>query len=139
MHVLHKNVTWDLVPLPSDMIALPCNWVYQTKVTANDGKLEDQARLIVAMGFEQQQGIHFDEIFFPIVKMINLHCVLALLAREDKNLIHVNVKKTFLHYLYVDHEDIYMHQTKGFVVKGNKHLVCKLKKSIYGLKQAPSK
>ena len=47
----------------------------------------------------------------------------------------MDVKETFL---YGDLEaEIYMKQPKGFIVKGKKELVCKLKKSRYGLKQSP--
>ncbi|MCO5609562.1 hypothetical protein L7F22_063791 [Adiantum nelumboides] len=88
-----------------------------------------KARLVVK-GFKQQQGIYFDEIFPPVVKMTTLHCVLALVAKEDMELVQMDVKTMFLHGDL--HEDIYMQQ----VVKGKEHLVCKLKKSLYGLKQA---
>ena len=47
----------------------------------------------------------------------------------------MDVKTTFLHGDL--EEEIYMKQPEGFMVKGNKELVCKLKKSLYGLKQSP--
>ncbi|MCO5568751.1 hypothetical protein L7F22_022451 [Adiantum nelumboides] len=63
--------------------------------------------------------------------MITLHCVLALVAKKDMELVQMDVKTTSLHGDL--HEDIYMQQSEGFVVKGKEHLVCKLKKSLYGL------
>ncbi|MCO5560025.1 hypothetical protein L7F22_013631 [Adiantum nelumboides] len=60
--LLHKNVTWDFVPLPSDKTTLPCKWVYKLKVTSNDVKPKYKSRL-VAKGFKQQQGMDSDEIF----------------------------------------------------------------------------
>ena len=71
MDSLHKNNTWDLVPLPSGKKVLPCKWVYKMKITPNDGKPKYKAQL-VAKGFKQQQGVDFDEIFSPIVKMTTL-------------------------------------------------------------------
>ena len=44
----------------------------------------------------------------------------------------MDVKTTFLHEDL--EEEIYMKQPEGFFVKGKKELVCKLKKSLYGLK-----
>ena len=134
MDSLHKNSTWELVHLPDGKRALPCKWVYKLKVTANDGKPKYKARL-VAKGFRQQQGVDFEEIFSPVVKMTTLRCVLALAAREDMELVQMDVKTAFLHGDL--HEDIYMQQPEGFVEKGKERLVCKLKKSLYGLKQAP--
>lgn len=100
----------------------------------SDGKPNYKARL-VAKGFKQYQGVDFDEIFSPVVRMTTLRCVLPLVAK-DMDLVQMDVKTTFLHDDL--HEDIYMHQQEGFVDKGKKHLlVCKLKKSLYGLKQAP--
>ena len=63
--------------------------------------------------------------------MTTLHCVLALATREDMELVQMDVKTTFLHGDL--HEDIYMQQPEGFVEKGREHLVCKFKKSLYGL------
>ena len=47
----------------------------------------------------------------------------------------MDVKTTFLH--GDPEEEIYMQQLDGFVVKGKEHLVCRLKRSLYGLKQSP--
>ena len=105
MDSLHHNSTQELVNLPAGKRALPCKWVYKLKVIANEGKPKYKARL-VAKGFRQQQGVDFEEIFSPLVKMTTLHCVLALAATEDMELVQMDVKKTFLHGDL--HEDIYM-------------------------------
>ena len=85
MDLLHKNATWDLVDLPSGKWALPCKWVYKLKVRDSESKPKYKACL-VAKGFRQQQGIDFEEIFSPVVKMTTLRCVLALVARKDLEL-----------------------------------------------------
>ena len=105
MDSLHHNSTWELVNLPARKRALPCKWVYKLKVTANEGKPKYKARL-VAKGFRQQQGVDFEEIFSLVVKMTTLHCVLALVAKEDMELVQMDVKTTFLHGDL--HEDIYI-------------------------------
>ena len=96
MDSLRKNSTWELVHLPDGKRALSCKWVYKLKVTANDGKPKYKARL-VAKGFTQQQGVDFEVIFSPVVKMTTLRCVLALAARKDMELVQMDVKTTFLH------------------------------------------
>ena len=114
--------------------ALPCKWVYKVKLSPTDAKPRYKARL-VAKGFKQQQGIDFDEIFSPVVKMTTLRTVLALVAREDLELVQLDVKTAFLHGDL--HEDLYMEQPAGFVAHGSEDMVCRLCKSLYGLKQAP--
>ena len=59
-----------------------------------------------AKGFKQQQGVDFEEIFSPVVKMTTLRCVLVLAATEDMELVQMDVKTAFLHGDL--HEDIYM-------------------------------
>ena len=101
-----------------------------------DTKPKYKARL-VAKGFKQKQGMDFDEIFSPVVKMTTLHLVLGLVAIEDLELIQMDVKIAFLHGDLDD--DVYMKQPEGFVIelehptKGE--LVCRLNKALHGLKQ----
>lgn len=59
---------------------------------------------------------------------------MALVAHFDLELHQMDVKTAFLNGDL--HEDVFMAQPQGFKSKGQEHLVCKLKKSIYGLKQA---
>lgn len=82
MDSLHKKATWKLVHLPDDKRALPCKWVYNLKLIANDGKSNYKARL-VTKGFKQQQGVDFEEISSHIVKITSLCCILALATKED--------------------------------------------------------
>ena len=88
----------------------------------------------MAKGFTQKEGIDYKDTFSPVSKKDSLRIIMALVARFDLELHQMDVKTTFLNG-NLD-EDIYMEQHKGFTKKGNEHLVCKLKKSIYGLKQA---
>ena len=55
-----------------------------------------KSRLVVK-GFAQKKDIDFDEIFYPIVKMISIHIVLSIVVTKDLHLEQLDVKKTFLH------------------------------------------
>ena len=129
---LYANDTWDLVSLPKGRKALPNKWVY--KVKKIEGKPKYKARL-VAKGYAQKEGIDFQEVFSPVVKMTTLRVLFALTAMLNLELYQMDVKIAFLHG-DID-EEIYMKQPEGFVVPNKEHLVCKLKRSLYGLKQAP--
>ncbi|MCO5609051.1 hypothetical protein L7F22_063272 [Adiantum nelumboides] len=114
MQSLEKNHTWDLVDLPPGHKALPCKWVYKTKVTS-DAASKYKARL-VAKGYKQKHGVDFDEIFSPVVKLATLRLVLGLVAFEEMELKQMDVKTAFLHGDLL--EMIYMMQPEGFVSKG---------------------
>ncbi|RVW50384.1 Retrovirus-related Pol polyprotein from transposon TNT 1-94 [Vitis vinifera] len=84
--------------------------------------------------FTQKEGIDYRDTFSLVSKKDSLKIIMTLVAHFDLELHQMDVKTTFLNG-NLD-EDIYMEQPEGFAKKGNEHLVCKLKKSIYGLKQA---
>ena len=88
-------------------------------------------------GFQKKKGVDLDELFSPIVKMTSIRTVLSIAASMDLKVEQLDVKTVFLHGDL--EEEIYMQQLEGFVEKGKKNLVCKLKKSLYMLKQAPRK
>ncbi|GKC56678.1 retrovirus-related pol polyprotein from transposon TNT 1-94, partial [Tanacetum coccineum] len=92
-----------------------------------------KARL-VAKGYTQKEGVDYKETFSPVSRKDSLRIVMALVAHFDLELHQMDVKTAFLNGDL--HEDVYMAQPQGFKSKGQEHLVCKLKKSIYGLKQA---
>ena len=107
-------------------------WVYRIKNEHDDSK-RYKAKLVVK-GFQQKEGIDFTKIFSPVVKMSTIRLELGMMATENLHLEQLDVKTTFLH---GDLEkDLYMIQPKGFIVQGQENLVCKLRKSLYGLKQA---
>ena len=93
-----------------------------------------KARLI-AKGYAQKEGIDYNEVFSPVVKHSSIRILLALVAQFDLELAQLDVKTTFLHGDL--EEEIYMSQPHGFEVAGKENQVCKLKKSLYGLKQSP--
>ena len=82
-------------------------------------------------------GIDFGDIFSPGSKVTSIRLLLSVVVAFDFGVEQMDVKTTFLHEDL--EEEIYMKQLEGFAVKGKKELVCKLKKSLYGLKQSPRK
>ena len=108
-------------------------WIYKIKQEV-DGSKRYKARLVVK-GFQQREGIDFDEIFSPVVKHTTIRVVLGLVEAEGLYLEQLDVKTAFLHGDLK--EVIYMQQPQGFIAPGKEDLVCKLQKSLYGLKQAP--
>ena len=85
-------------------------------------------------GFNQKKGIDFEEIFSLMVKMSFICGALGLAACLNLEVEQLDVKTAFLHGDL--EEEIYMQQPEGFEVKGKENIVCKLNKSLYGLKQA---
>ena len=70
----------------------------------------------------------------PVARYETIRLLLATAALENWDIEALDVKTAFL-YGNLD-EEIYMQQPEGFIVKGQEHKVYKLKKAIYGLKQA---
>lgn len=89
----------------------------------------------MARGFEQQFGIDFDETFAPVVKWSTLRSVIALSVTLGWDVQHMDIVTAFLN--GVLSETIYMKQPPGFEIRGSEHLVCHLRRSLYGLKQSP--
>ncbi|CAJ2639359.1 unnamed protein product [Trifolium pratense] len=133
MKSLISNQTWEIAKLPMGKKALHNKWVYRVK-EEHDGSKRYKARLVVK-GFQQKEGIDYNEIFAPVVKHNTIRSVLSIVASEDLYLEQLDVKTAFLHGDLV--EEIYMHQPEGFLEEGKENMVCRLKKSLYGLKQAP--
>ncbi|CAI7839809.1 unnamed protein product [Closterium sp. NIES-54] len=127
-----ENETWTLTNLPPGRKALDCTWVLRVKTDA-EGRLERRKTRLVIKGFQQREGIDFQEVFAPVAKAPTLRLLLAAAAVCGWKVEQMDVKTAFL-YGVVD-EKIYMKQPEGYD-DGSGH-VCRLNKAIYGLKQAP--
>ncbi|KAE8699949.1 hypothetical protein F3Y22_tig00110569pilonHSYRG00219 [Hibiscus syriacus] len=132
---LNHNRTWELVSLPEGKKSIGCKWVYKKKPAVTEKEGEKFKASLVTKGFSQQKGVDYDEIFSPVVRHTSIRAVLALVASWDFHLEQMDVKTAFLHGDL--EEQIYMRQPEGFTQPRNEHLVCRLKKSLYGLKQSP--
>ena len=128
-----ENRTWSLVELPVGKKALGSKWVYRTKWNA-DGSIEWYKAHVVVLGNFQQPGQDFFETFASTLQSATIRIVLALAAIDDMELWSVDISYAFTN-SDIDVE-IYMKQPDGFQ-QGGKNLVCKLNKSLYGLKQSP--
>ncbi|CAI7807941.1 unnamed protein product, partial [Closterium sp. NIES-54] len=127
-----ENQTWTLTNLPPGRKALDCTWVLCVKTDA-EGRLERRKTRLVIKGFQQREGIDFQEVFAPVAKAPTLRLLLAAAAVCGWKVEQMDVKTAFL-YGVVD-EEIYMKQPKGYDDESGR--VCRLNKAIYGLKQAP--
>ncbi|KAH9290269.1 hypothetical protein KI387_034386, partial [Taxus chinensis] len=115
---LMENQTWDLVKLPEGKRTLQNKWVFRVK-DEEGGKKRYKAQLVVK-GFAQKQGIDFDEIFSPVVKVTSIRTVLGIVAVEDLHLEQLDVKTAFLHGDLK--EELYMQQPEGYEVKGKEEM-----------------
>ncbi len=70
-----------------------------------------------------------------MVRFQSIRTIIALAVQHGLKLHQMGVKTALLNRELK--EDVYMQQPEGFAVKGKAHLVCKLNRSIYGLKQSP--
>ena len=65
---MYENKVWTLVDLPDDRQAIENKWIFKKKTDA-DGNVTIYKSRLVAKGFQQVQGVDFDETFLPVVML----------------------------------------------------------------------
>lgn len=130
---LMENKTWELVDRPRGINVVKCKWLFKLKIGA-DGEVQRHKARLVAKGYSQKWGEDYFETFAPVVKLSSIRMLFALAVEKDLKIHHIDVTTAFLNGDL--EEDLYMEQPEAFIKKGTENKVCKLRKAIYGLKQA---
>ncbi|PKU71363.1 Retrovirus-related Pol polyprotein from transposon TNT 1-94 [Dendrobium catenatum] len=131
---LQKQGTWDLVEPPPNSSILGSKWTYRTKRNADGSVARHKARL-VAQGNQQEFGLDYQETFSPVAKLPTIRILFTIALFHKWPIQQLDVANAFLH---GDINEItYMTQPRGFEDSSNPDHVCRLRKAIYGLRQAP--
>ncbi|GKD53273.1 retrovirus-related pol polyprotein from transposon TNT 1-94 [Tanacetum coccineum] len=128
------NNVWSLVPPPDNQIITSTKWVFKNKLDENGVVSGNKARL-VAQGFNQQEGIDFDETYAPVARLESIRILLAYAYTHDFKLFQMDFKSSFLNEFI--NKEVYDAQPPGFIDFEKPKHVFKLKKALYGLKQSP--
>ena len=131
---LEANDMWELIDRPTYQKAIGCRWIFKRKAGIAGVEPPRYKGRLVAKGYSQKEGVDYQEIFAPVVKHVSIRYILSAFAYYDMKLQQMDVKTGFLHG-NLD-EFIVMEQPKGFVDKRFPDKVCRLKRSLYGLKQS---
>ncbi|GJX99312.1 retrotransposon protein, putative, ty1-copia subclass [Tanacetum coccineum] len=133
MQSMKDNDVWELVELPPNAKTVGHKWLFKKK-TDMDGAVHTFKSRLVAKGFTQTYGVDYEETFSPVADIRAIRILIAIAAFYDYEIWQMDVKTAFLN----GHlsEEVYMTQPEGFVNPKYPNHVCKLKRSIYGLKQA---
>ena len=131
LQALESTNTWELVDHPDGRNLMGCKWVFKVKTHSN-GSVERYKARLVAKGFTQEYGIDYEETFAPVARLTSLRTLLAIATTQKWPLNQMDVKNAFLNG-DLDAE-IYMRPPLGYNCPP--HKVCRLRKSLYGLKQA---
>ncbi|GKA84057.1 copia protein [Tanacetum coccineum] len=116
------------------MTIIGTKWVFRNKLDKNGVVSRNKARL-VAQGYNQQEGIDYDETYAPVARLESIRILLAYACALDFKLSQMDVKSAFLTGFI--NEEVYVAQPPGFINSAKPNHVYRLKKALYRLKQAP--
>ena len=133
MDSLISNNTLIIIDLPPSSKPIGCKWVFRRQYNT-DGSLQAFKARLLAKGFKQKEGINYFDAYAPVARITSIRVLLALASLYNLFVHQMDVKTTFLNG-ELD-EEVYMEKPEGFVLPGNEKKVCKLTKSLYGLKHA---
>jgi hypothetical protein len=131
---IEKNITWEMFQRPEGKNVIGSKCIFKNKLNEQGKVIRNKVRL-VCKGYDQIEGLDFDETFALVGRLEAIRMFLAYACHKRFKVYQMDVKLAFLNgYLS---EEVYMEQPEGFKLSDNPDLVCKLKKALYGLKQAP--
>ncbi|GKE86687.1 retrovirus-related pol polyprotein from transposon TNT 1-94 [Tanacetum coccineum] len=133
IHEFDRLDVWELVPPPDSAMIIALKWIYKVKLDEYGDVLKNKARL-VAKGFRQEEGLDFEESFAPVARLEAIRIFIANAASKNMTVYQMDVKTAFLNGELK--EEVYVHQSEGFVDPERPHHVYRLKKALYRLKQA---
>lgn len=134
LNQFERSDVWELVPRPSTQSVIGTKWVFRNKRDEHGVIVRNKARL-VAQGYNQEEGIDYEETFAPVARLESIRMLLAFASHKEFILYQMDVKSAFLNGYIV--EEVYVEQPPGFQDHKYPDYVFKLKKALYGLKQAP--
>ncbi|WVZ58262.1 hypothetical protein U9M48_008548 [Paspalum notatum var. saurae] len=129
-----RNHVWDLVEPPPNYRPIGTKWIFKNKQGENGMVVRNKARL-VAQGFYQKEGIDYEVTFAPVARLEAIRILLAFAASKGFKLQQMDVKSAFLNGFI--EEEVYVRQPPGFESANFPDQVYKLRKALYGPKQAP--
>ena len=130
---LKKVGTWYDVPRPPDNNIVGSKWVFRVKRKADRSVDKYKARL-VARGFTQIYRVDYFTTFSPVAKLASFRTILAIASRYNWDIDSFDFNGAYLNGELDENEEIYMYPAPGY--DANPHSVKRLRKSLYGLKQA---
>nr|GEW52841.1 retrovirus-related Pol polyprotein from transposon TNT 1-94 [Tanacetum cinerariifolium] len=122
------NDVWELVPQPRNMSIIGTKWVFRNKLDENGIVSRNKARL-VAQGYNQQEGVDYDETYTLVARLESIRTLLAYAYALDFKLFQMDVKSAFLNDFI--NEDVYVAQPLKFIDFEKTNHVYKLKKALY--------
>jgi len=93
---LDRTGTWEIVPLPANVVPITCKWVFKIK-TKSDGSIQRYKARLIARGFQQTRGRDYDETFAPVAHMTTVRTMIAVAASRSWTISQMDVKNAFLH------------------------------------------
>jgi hypothetical protein len=130
---IEKNNIWELVNLSDRKKPIGVKRVFKVKINPKGEMIKHKARL-VAKGFLQREWIDFEEVFTSVAKIETIRLVVSIVNNNNWPIYQMDVKSGFLNELL--EKEVYVGQSPDFVVRNQELKFYKLKKVLYGLKQA---